>query len=754
MSSGRSRRKRKSLGDITGQENTKRRKLNDGSSQRQSDWQKSIQKYIGIAIGHEQSGNLDIALQLFLAGKQSFGAMGKSPDWQGHITRIQNVLNPVKKPRKLNKRLAKKERTRKASAAKKQIHKKEILSAADLVDIRTKLQCQHGRRRSEFENKLIVQCIAYNLSHHKMSLRESKESVRVCIGAHYRTVDELWEHYLKNRDFKLLDRRTLKERVVEDIYDLNEESGDTLFREVCHFAYLKTIKTREGFHCFELVAYLKEKGFAVSKRAATEILRELNYNWTDKDEYYGQSTKDSDFTANLRTFCLKMSHGLQLERDGGPNGQRCIRAAQDESWGNMNMNNNFFPCHSCDRCNHPTDPCFPSGCYREEEGAGVLKTQMNKGGKGKRLLFSHVITRDGLLNGKVEDLDPKYLDKIHVYSEGDPEDVDLLERRKLVYNIDLAVCSNVDNVIPSAEFAMRCGKGTGDYHQNMDNPIYKKMVVNKVLPAKNSLYSEEDSLLLLLDQAPYHVTRTGFVDVSKASKPTILKWLVDKGCQMLVVTRRLKKRNVEELVSEVFQWNLRDLHSLNKIPAAPKGPSKDELLYAAYKWAQLFCPDDLRIDIEVTLNEAGEYVIWNVANCPQYNPSEFLNNHSKKNMREDFQTGRNTLRLHEDLMRGINGGIRKKQGIMHRGIDAEMCRNWFDHCLKILKLDGNAIGLQGEVIDWWTPDCGVSVFDVEEHCPFSPKRLREMESKFSVDTSCWTDTDSSNNSNTNNRAVH
>ena len=264
------------------------------------------------------------------------------------------------------------------------------------------------------------------------------------------------------------------------------------------------------------------------------------------------------------------------------------------------------------------------------------------------------------------------------------------------------------------------------------------MIFNRVIPASESRFPDK-SLILLIDQAPYHTTRTGFPDVSKASKLTVFNWLIGAGCVTLDILRICSRRRGGKVVTEEknVHFDLIHLSELDKLPQAPKGPSKDELLYGAYLWAMRYRPDDLRIDIEVEMKEKGHFVIFNVPNCPQYNPSELVNGHSKRNMREDFETGRGTQGLHRDLVVGMNGGMRKKQKRVHRGIDADMSRNWWRHCLETLRGDCRYLGLEGDVIDWWTPDCGVSIFDTKIHCPFSPKRKKEMNDKFTIDTSTW-----------------
>ena len=544
----------------------------------------------------------------------------------------------------------------------------------------------------------------------------------------------------------IVDQRTKKPRIVEDIYDLDEESDGALFRCVVKFAFDRTIRTSEGFHDFELQTHLKERGYVVTQRAVREILSELDYRWTGKDQYYGQNLSDDVLNGQKRKFFLLLSQALQLERDQP---EKYVFGTQDESWGNENSNNNHTHIHWCPFCNHPTNPCWISSQYRTMDDAdGVhIRTRMNKGGKGKRVLFSHIVTKYGLLNGYTRDLDEEFVDKVHVYNEQESD-------TEFVYNIDSKICGNLDNVLPSCEFVMRCGKGGGDYHDNMDAPKFKKLMINRTVPAMESRHPGK-SLLVLEDQAPYHVARTGFVDCNKSPKQAIFDWLWKSGCRRLVVIRNKKRKGVEVAMTETKVFDFVALKRIAVLPRAPKGPSRDELLYAGYQWAKKYCPDELRIDIEVALNEKGHYPIWNVPNCPQYNPSELLNAHSKRNMREDFETGRQTERLCRDLQIGMNGGLRLKQNIQHNPADAQMCQNWIRHCLDTVKADGDEIGLEGEVVDWWTADCGVDLFKPEIKSPLSAKRIKEMMQKFSIDMSEWPDVisnDNSNNSNSSSRS--
>ena len=215
--------------------------------------------------------------------------------------------------------------------------------------------------------------------------------------------------------------------------------------------------------------------------------------------------------------------------------------------------------------------------------------------------------------------------------------------------------------------------------------------------------------------------------------------------------RNKRKRKPTDAITERKLFDLVALKNLNKLPRAPTGPSREELLYGAYLWAEIYDRDALRIDVEVELNAKGHRILWNRPNHPQYNASELFNNHVKRNMKEDFEVNRRTDRMCRDLQVGMNGGQRQSMNKRQSPVDPQMCKNWMRHCWDRVKSDGNELGLKGDVIDWWTPGCKVDgkevdLFHDEIQCPFSTKRMREMESKFTIDTSTWSGSNHNSNS--------
>lgn len=397
---------------------------------------------------------------------------------------------------------------KKANETKELIKNNKTLARQDLVVAVKSFGKLTGQRRTPSEIALIIQWIIGCILNMNMSTKESIKYVSKCVASKDRTIEKYWLHYVEHRNCQIVDEWTLRMPFLENVLDLNEESGGQIFKLVARFAFETTIASRQGFHSFDLQARLKREGYLLSDRAVKNLLDRLNFHWTGEDEYYGQNLTDKTLNEKKRICFLKVSQALQLQANGCDYDERFIRAVikilnQDESWGNVEMNNNFAYVHPpCKDWN----TCVVCSEYKLIDADGViLKTKMNTAGKGKRVMFSHVISEDGLLNGYSSDLDEDYTDFID-----DPDE-------KYVCNLkyDGKAARNLDKVMPTSEFLMVCGKNGGDYHDNMDADKYKKLMLNRQIPAATSHYKNEHKFvgIWFLDQAPYHVARSGFVDV-------------------------------------------------------------------------------------------------------------------------------------------------------------------------------------------------------------------------------------------------
>ena len=284
---------------------------------------------------------------------------------------------------------------------------------------------------------------------------------------------------------------------------------------------------------------------------------------------------------------------------------------------------------------------------------------------------------------------------------------------------------------------MTCGRGTGDYHQemiNMNNDRYVKVIANRYIPTVESRFPGKCTVTLM-DQAPYHTARTGFPS-ENSRKKDLLKWLLDKKVQKLSIWRYIPSRKTQKnegAPPEYVEFELAPIYSMEKIPPAPKTPSVDELFMACYEWCMKYNQDLLKLDVDVMMNAKNHWNIMNVPNCPEYVASELFNNHVKLNVRERYTHKRGMVQLHNDILDGMYGCV-GPNGYTHNPFDATMSRKFMDHCFKRMEKDGNELGLNGKLIDFWTPDCGVDVFKEKIHCPFSDKHMADIRKKFSIIT--------------------
>ena len=325
-------------------------------------------------------------------------------------------ISPIN-TRKRDKRSIKKQRALKASKAAVKVNSKKYLPQHKLVAVRQQFQNARGRSRTLPEVKLLLQSIAWQLSTHDISERAAINMVAEAHGSSIKYLDKIWNHYKLTSTAEGVDMRSERECVIDNIYDLNEDSGGKVFELIVTFAFNKLIATKEGYHAFDLQVMLKQNGYIVSLSAIRDILRELDFKWSDKDVYYGQNMKDTVIIEQKKKLFLAVSQVLQRQRD-----KKDVEFhVMDESWANEGTNMNYSPIHKCRDCPN----CFVVKSFKELAGINQkLITKINKRGVGKRKLFLAWIGERGILNGLKSDLDQKYLkyvnnndDDIYMYRE-------------------------------------------------------------------------------------------------------------------------------------------------------------------------------------------------------------------------------------------------------------------------------------------------------------------------------------------------
>ena len=224
----------------------------------------------------------------------------------------------------------------------------------------------------------------------------------------------------------------------------------------------------------------------------------------------------------------------------------------DESWANQETNFKYSYIHDCGNNLN----CWVCTKIKELGQTEKLKTKTQKRGKGKRHMFGHIISVQGLLNGFAVD------------SRGNKTD-------QLCCNLSKEEGDNMDIEQPTAELVMECGKNKGDYHQNMDGDLYLKYLRNRIIPAFKSRFGKK-KLILTLDCAPYHHTRTGFPSVSD-DKATIAEWYDYYEIKKIKV-RRFGKHGLK---GKIFHFG-----KTKFLVRAPGGASKNEFLVWLHKWCK------------------------------------------------------------------------------------------------------------------------------------------------------------------------
>eukprot|EP01084_Bolivina_argentea_P106819 191062_1 len=361
----------------------------------------------------ERQGNIEQAM------KEYEFASRLQPHHQGLTEKIKKLS--ILKNKNVNAKIIsskkqiemnKKSRMTKALKKRQQIAKRQTLSQENLKKLRKQYQGTKARVRPKEEVALYIQAIGYVQWRFGFDIKSAINAIADCFGSDTGYVQKLWNNYMTQGDIIIFDGRKNREKTVDNIYDLNEESDGKVFELVVAYSYKQNIASKEGFHIRDIKSMLQQHGYLVSESAAAEILREFDFGWTGKDQFYGHNLSDEILSNKKKIFFLKVSQALQLTQGIGTKEKFGI-SIDDESWGNVKMNVNYTYIHKCDQCD-AAKPCWVVQQYRNMSTQNTkLITKINERGKGKRLCFAHHITKYGVMNGYKKDLNAKYLKHIN-----------------------------------------------------------------------------------------------------------------------------------------------------------------------------------------------------------------------------------------------------------------------------------------------------------------------------------------------------
>ena len=296
----------------------------------------------------------------------------------------------------------------------------------------------------------------------------------------------------------------------------------------------------------------------------------------------------------------------------------------------------------------------PSGPWLKKEKktkSGMKEEQrINRGGKGKRLIILHAITKDGPLIT----LDENDLPLDDLKDNWGKHDVPKPNKEGL-----------------SAENLWQASSHTGDYHDNMDSENFHRWVEGKLVRAFQAKYPGK-RMCLVMDNAPYHHARgipsLGTI-VSKADCLKHLRGEVTPGAGVGAIPLPMTDRRWKVLSKDdefvgrpkpaFFSVDVSDDFLQRASAKHPRVPSLDEMKlgYAEALAADPLKRELLRCKIEATMERLGYCILWTPAYCPDLQPIELFWAAGKNHAADHYRNGQTMREAIEKLREGWYGAI-------------------------------------------------------------------------------------------------
>jgi hypothetical protein len=560
-------------------------------------------------------------------------------------------------------------------------------------EIIEKLKNQKGRIRSSEENKLIIQSLCY-FQKNNMSLDEACKECEIMFKGSHNTYRSLWNYYMETGDLNISEThelRGIKPHKINDILDMNEEEIDKLLL----FAFEYTVYNHTGFSIADLKCYLNaEHGIVINTTTLYYILNEFDFHWTSQSQYYG-TQYFIDRKLELKRFYYQYSNALQLQNDGSH-----LIVPTDESWANTHTSFENAWVHNCE--SEDVENCYVCKKFVEWSDGNDCKSSISKPNSGKRCVFMHGFTIDGLLVVKDND----------EFIKPDFEDL-----------------ANLNSQLPTAEYIFECKNGDSkDYHDQMDFDKYSKWFENRLIHSFQQIYGNRKKAIYFVDQAKFHVKYVGF-PLSNATKDEIIEYY-DK----YKITEVNVIRNESNLVNTVLKF-ARQSFSKKKRSYNPLegGPSKDELYYYLYFYLKKHNPQALEPSISQIAKKYGHIVLFGCTNNHQDQPAEFLNAHVKLMVKRKCCKDRSIDQLKKDIRDGMYGGITKSKK-QHKPVDSHIIQGWFKKCHANMNENIKTIlGIENKNIEnLWDAKSEISLTDTFFRLGKTKKTLKNVSSKFTV----------------------
>ena len=146
--------------------------------------------------------------------------------------------------------------------------------------IKDDLANKTGRVRSNDENALIIQSLAY-FQKQSFSLDQSCKKCVEAFGGCHTVYQNLWNYYIKYNDLNIASTHEKKGAQFPKLVEIDELNEDEM-NAIINFAFDYTVKNNTGFNVQDLLTFLlEEHSIILDEYTARYILIDLNFTWSN-----------------------------------------------------------------------------------------------------------------------------------------------------------------------------------------------------------------------------------------------------------------------------------------------------------------------------------------------------------------------------------------------------------------------------------------------------------------------------------------
>ena len=561
---------------------------------------------------------------------------------------------------------------------------------------------RRGREYTENERKIIVKLIAGVSATQRLELDKAIDQVVDWIGGSHRTFANIWNEF---DEFRNIEPDSFKRGSQNDKMWL---FTNEMLREVVDLIGTATIANHTGITAADLQFHFEENyDMEFDLKTMRDLLKFLKCDWEKSDIYYGTDLHPAVLEEKKKAL-LQYSHALQLQAK-----QKYIIVYQDETWINQwTCTESTWKHRSCSDWKE----CWI--CQRLREIGNKAAARPKR--KGPRFIISHCITDQGMLNGKVDGEVVRRLEKVPTAQFDWKQKI---ESAELIFQCQSTKTKGKDG--KKKRTTKKDKPNVGDYHTQMNADTYCDYIVNRVIPAFENLFPEH-TMVLFVDNASTHASRDEYPELG-ATKKELIDYMKSKGLQTFYSKRKAVKRR------KAGKWLFR---SSSWSTPAPKGPLREELVYACYKALNARKKDEVFLNnVTKRIRLAGHEVVWNSKYTPENQPMELWNAYVKQFAKKKQHSERKMDELYEDIQDGMYGGTYRTTQRKHKGVDKHLCRKFIGHCHKFMNQTIKEFEWAPEgttIEDFWTESSPYSVGQPDYFCPLTPNFREKHDKEFRI----------------------